>query len=217
MQYSILGEGLLARAIPAAAPATATPWRLNIADNYGNPANRVTVYGNLLTTAAERNPRLVGATCTDLIDNVIYNYWRPVRQPAQRQPDRQHLPARPGAGRGRAQLQPARVALRQGHRLLLHPLHSTWTAGNRALGFGFATPSGDDAHRAPRQPGLPAVGPSQGATAAYARCCVAGPAIRSDQTARLLANVAHGTGTSYSGEGNPAESHLAVSHVDQAG
>ena len=47
---------------------------LNIADNYGNPANRVTVYGNLLTTAAERNPRLVGATCTDLIDNVFYNY-----------------------------------------------------------------------------------------------------------------------------------------------
>jgi hypothetical protein len=32
---------------------------------------------------------------------------------------------------------------------------------------------------------------------------LAGPAIRSDQTARLLANVAHGTGTYYSGAGNP--------------
>ena len=74
VQYSILGEGLLRSRHPGSSASNGHAMALNIADNYGNPANRVTVYGNLLTTAAERNPRLVGATCTDLIDNVFYNY-----------------------------------------------------------------------------------------------------------------------------------------------
>ena len=170
VQYSILGEGLLRSRHPGSSASNGHAMALNIADNYGNPANRVTVYGNLLTTAAERNPRLVGATCTDLIDNVFYNYSEgPSGQPAQRQPDRQHLPARPGAGRGGAELQPARVALRQGHRLLLDP-HPELDLDRRQPGAGLRLRHPQRRRLLVRRasPACPPSVASQGAAAAYA-------------------------------------------------
>jgi pectate lyase len=206
VQYSILGEGLLRSRHPGSSASNGHAMALNIADNYGNPANRVTVYGNLLTTAAERNPRLVGATCTDLIDNVFYNYSEgPSGNPRSVNligNTYQRGPAPAAAGFSFSTLE-WRYAKDIDFFSTLIP-NAAWTAGNRALGFGFATPSGDDALVRRASPACPPSVASQGATAAYASVLsLAGPAIRSDQTARLLANVAHGTGTYYSGKRGP--------------
>lgn len=206
VQYSILGEGLLRSRHPGSSASNGHAMALNIADNYGNPANRVTVYGNLLTTAAERNPRLVGATCTDLIDNVFYNYSEgPSGNPRSVNligNTYQRGPAPAAAGFSFSTLE-WRYAKDIDFFSTLIP-NAAWTAGNRALGFGFATPSGDDALVRRASPACPPSVASQGASAAYASVLsLAGPAIRSDQTARLLANVAHGTGTYYSAAGYP--------------
>ena len=75
VQYSILGEGLFRSNHPKANDSPdGHALAFNIADDIGSPAQRVTVYGNLITTSQGRNPRIIGAYCTDLIDNVIYNY-----------------------------------------------------------------------------------------------------------------------------------------------
>ena len=72
VQYSILGEGLLPSASRQERLSDGHAMALNIADDYRQPRQRVR---STATShhAAERNP-LIGATCTDLIDNVIYNY-----------------------------------------------------------------------------------------------------------------------------------------------
>lgn len=155
-----------------------------------------------MTTAAERNPRLVGATCTDLIDNVIYNYAEgPSGNPSSANligNTYQRGPAPAAAGLAFSTLE-WRYAKDVDFFHTLLP-SSTWTAGNRALGFAFATPTGDDLAVRRAAPACPPSVASQGAATAYAMVLsLDGPAIRSDQTARRLGNVARGAGTYYSG------------------
>ncbi len=77
VQHSIMGEGLRLSRHPEGTRANGghsnavnvTPMRA------GTPVpRRITFWGNLLTTSDERMPRVQGARCVDVINNVIYNW-----------------------------------------------------------------------------------------------------------------------------------------------
>ncbi len=208
VQYSIFGEGLVHSAhAGSTSDAAGHSYSVNVADNYGNPANRVTLYGNLLTTSGGRNPRVIGATCTDVIDSVLYNY----SDGPSGNPTSLNLigntykkgPAPAAAG----------IAFRTSPWLYSKDLDyyntlipaSTYVSGAQAIGFSFSTPSGDSQTVRRSTPACAPSASSIGAPAAYSMVTAqAGPVIRSDQTQRLLDNVINGTGTYYDGAAYPA-------------
>ena len=207
VQYSILGEGLLRSRHPGSSASNGHAMALNIADNYGNPANRVTVYGNLLDHRRRAQPAPGGGDLHRPHRQRVLQLLRgPVRQPAQRQPDRQHLPARPGAGRGGAAASARSSGATPRTSTSSRP-SSRARPGPPATGrWASASPPPAGTTPSCAVPARPARrrSPARARAAAYASVLsLAGPAIRSDQTARLLANVAHGTGTYYSGKRGP--------------
>ncbi len=203
-QYSIFGEGLVhsAHAGSGTDPAGHS-YSSNIADNFGNPANRVTYYRNLITTGVGRNPRFVGATCTDVIDSVFYNYSDgPSGNPTSLNligDSYKKGPAPAAAG-----LPFKTLAFRYSKDAdfynTLIPA-STYLSGNQAIGFTFGTPKGDSATVLRSTPKCAPSVASSGAASGYAAVTTqAGPVIRSDQTQRLLNNVRNGTGVYYNGQ-----------------
>lgn len=77
IQNSIMGEGLYLSAHPEGTRAHGGhSMAANVAQvNRGDPApSRITFWHNLFTTSDERMPRLQGARCVDVVNNVIYNW-----------------------------------------------------------------------------------------------------------------------------------------------
>lgn len=179
---------------------------MNIEDAYGNPASRVTIYGTLLTTAAERNPRVIGAVCADVIDSVFYNYSEgPMGNPQSLNLIGDTYQKGPAPGALSLTFSP--LEWHYAHDLDLYVnliAATTWTSGNRAVGFSFVAPVGDDKSVRRSSPRCEPSVRSIGASAAYAMVLhAAGPRIRSDQTARLLANVTNRQGHYYNGNAKP--------------
>jgi hypothetical protein len=208
VQYSILGEGLFRSAHPKSNDSPdGHSLAMNIADDIGSPAQRVTVYGNLITTSQGRNPRVIGAYCTDLIDNVIYNYVEgPEGNPHSLNVIGNTFVAGPA---------PAAAGLvMRTDEWRFAPDANVWTkliptavfaSGNRAIGFSFSAASGDSLAVRRKAPACAPSVRSMGSTAAHGMVLsVAGPRIRSDQTARLLANAANRRGAFYNGVGRSA-------------
>ncbi len=77
VSYSILGEGLYLSHHPEAKRASdGHSMSMNITQlDSPVPPRRITVHHNLLTTSADRNPRVIGGENIDIVNNVIYN-WR---------------------------------------------------------------------------------------------------------------------------------------------
>jgi pectate lyase len=87
---SILGEGLYVSNHPEATiDQTGHSMAVNITElNSGTYPIRITVHHNLLTTSADRNPRVIGGENVDIVNNVIYN-WRD--DPSQGNPRKLNL------------------------------------------------------------------------------------------------------------------------------
>jgi hypothetical protein len=208
VQYGIFGEGLFRSDHPK---STDSPdghaLAFNIADDVGSPAQRVTVYGNLLTTSQGRNPRVIGAYCTDLIDNVIYNYVEgPSGNPHSLNVIGNTFEAGPAPAAAGLTMRTEewRFASDANVWTKLIP-DATFVSGNRAIGFSFSAPSGDNLAVRRDAPACAPSVRSVGASAAYGMVLsAAGPRFRSDQTARLLANAANRRGTFYNGVGRSA-------------
>lgn len=77
IQNSIMGEGLYLSAHPEATRANgghSTAVNITAMDS-GTPApSYLTFWRNLFTTSDQRMPRLQGARCVDIVNNVIYNW-----------------------------------------------------------------------------------------------------------------------------------------------
>jgi pectate lyase len=80
VQYSILGEGLYYSDHPEADRSGGHSKGLNItklSDSYGGERpSRITLYHNLLTTADDRMPQVIGGENVDIVNNVIYNWGK---------------------------------------------------------------------------------------------------------------------------------------------
>jgi hypothetical protein len=77
VQDSILGEGLkLSRHPEGTAEQGGHSYTTNITalSPTGGYPQRLTYFRNLITTSASRNPRVIGASCVDFVNNVIYNW-----------------------------------------------------------------------------------------------------------------------------------------------
>lgn len=76
VSYSILGEGLYVSRHPEgnlAEGGHSMAMNLTELSSTQHPT-RITVHHNLLTTAGDRNPRIIGAELVDFVNNVIYNW-----------------------------------------------------------------------------------------------------------------------------------------------
>jgi pectate lyase len=79
IQNSIMGEGLYLSAHPEGTRGhDGHSMAVNVTSmNSGTPAPRyLTFWRNLFTTSDQRMPRIQGASCVDLVNNVIYNWGR---------------------------------------------------------------------------------------------------------------------------------------------
>jgi hypothetical protein len=87
---SILGEGLYISNHPEANEAeSGHSMAMNITElSTSNHPIRISVHHNLLTTSADRNPRVIGGENVDIVNNVIYN-WR--TSPSQGNPRKLNL------------------------------------------------------------------------------------------------------------------------------
>jgi len=77
VQYSIMGEGLyLSRHPEAQAAQDGHSMAANIVQMTANGPwpTRITFHHNLFTTSHSRMPRIQGAECVDLVNNVVYNW-----------------------------------------------------------------------------------------------------------------------------------------------
>ena len=76
VQNSIIGEGLYHSRMPSSQTGEGHSMGANVTamDTGQTPPQRITFYRNLFTTSDARMPRLQGASCVDLVNNVIYNW-----------------------------------------------------------------------------------------------------------------------------------------------
>lgn len=76
VQNSIIGEGLFHSRMPSSQSREGHSMGANIVamDANQTPPQRITFYRNLFTTSDARMPRLQGARCVDLVNNLIYNW-----------------------------------------------------------------------------------------------------------------------------------------------
>ena len=76
VSYSIMGEGLYLSHHPEATLASdGHSMAMNITTlDSPIPPRRITAHHNLLTTSADRNPRIIGGENIDIVNNVIYNW-----------------------------------------------------------------------------------------------------------------------------------------------
>jgi pectate lyase len=76
VSYSIMGEGLYLSHHPEAKRSSdGHSMSMNITQlDSPVPPRRITVHHNLLTTSADRNPRVIGGENIDIVNNVIYNW-----------------------------------------------------------------------------------------------------------------------------------------------
>jgi pectate lyase len=76
VSYSIMGEGLYLSHHPEGIQATdGHSMSMNITElDSPVPPRRITAHHNLLTTSADRNPRIIGGENIDIVNNVIYNW-----------------------------------------------------------------------------------------------------------------------------------------------
>jgi hypothetical protein len=76
VSYSIMGEGLYLSHHPEADQASdGHSMAMNITElDSPVPPQRITAHHNLLTTSADRNPRIIGGENIDFVNNVIYNW-----------------------------------------------------------------------------------------------------------------------------------------------
>lgn len=76
VSYSIMGEGLYLSHHPEATLASdGHSMSMNITElDSPVPPKRITAHHNLLTTSADRNPRIIGGENIDIVNNVIYNW-----------------------------------------------------------------------------------------------------------------------------------------------
>jgi pectate lyase len=76
VSYSIMGEGLYLSHHPEAIQESdGHSMAMNITElDSSVPPRRITAHHNLLTTSADRNPRIIGGENIDIVNNVIYNW-----------------------------------------------------------------------------------------------------------------------------------------------
>jgi pectate lyase len=76
VSYSIMGEGLYLSHHPEGVQVTdGHSMAMNITElDSPIPPRRITAHHNLLTTSADRNPRVIGGENIDIVNNVIYNW-----------------------------------------------------------------------------------------------------------------------------------------------
>lgn len=76
VSYSIMGEGLYLSHHPEAnLDNSGHSMTMNITElDSSVPPSRITAHHNLLTTSADRNPRIIGGKNIDIVNNVIYNW-----------------------------------------------------------------------------------------------------------------------------------------------
>lgn len=209
IQCSIFGEGLFESSHSESHDADGHSLAFNVAsEDATGPAERVTFYGDLFTTSQSRQPRIIGAKATDIIDSVFYNY----AEGPQGNPQGLNLigdtwkkgPAPASAGVPFTSLlwryQPGghgAFATRFDARVYIGP--------KQVIGFTAATPSGSDASVLRSSPLVAPSVDSIGAVEAYQMVTSSAGALNADaQTLRLRANVVNGTGVYYNGAGYAA-------------
>ena len=76
VSYSIMGEGLYVSHHPEGIAYTdGHSMSMNITElDSPVPPRRITAHHNLLTTSADRNPRIIGGENIDFVNNIIYNW-----------------------------------------------------------------------------------------------------------------------------------------------
>jgi pectate lyase len=76
VSYSIMGEGLYLSEHPEAdEESDGHSMSMNITElDSPVPPRRITAHHNLLTSSADRNPRVIGGENIDIVNNVIYNW-----------------------------------------------------------------------------------------------------------------------------------------------
>ena len=76
VQNSIIGEGLYLSRQPSSHDGDGNSMGMNVTPMVPGqtPPTRLTFYRNLFTTSDLRMPRLMGAVCADMVNNVIYNW-----------------------------------------------------------------------------------------------------------------------------------------------
>lgn len=82
VSYSIMGEGLYHSHHPEATlDSDGHSMSMNITTlDSPIPPRRITAHHNLLTTSADRNPRIIGGENIDIVNNVIYNWQNSASQ-----------------------------------------------------------------------------------------------------------------------------------------
>ena len=82
VSYSIMGEGLYISHHPEGIEFTGGhSMSMNITELDSQvPPRRITAHHNLLTTSADRNPRVIGGENIDIVNNVIYNWMNSASQ-----------------------------------------------------------------------------------------------------------------------------------------
>ena len=155
VQNSIIGEGLFHSRMPASQNREGHSMGANIVamDPRQTPPQRITFYRNLFTTSDSRMPRLQGARCVDLVNNMIYNWGtsRGDRQPSLGEPRGQLVPAR--ASHWHARLVDAPAQLRRTPPLphtRFSPATPSWMASRVAgarTGWSMPPPRGAEACR----------------------------------------------------------------------
>ena len=207
VQYSIFGEGLIHSAHSESGDFDGHGLALNVASEDSTaPAERITMYGILVTTSQSRQPRIIGGECVDIVDSTFYGF----AEGPQGNSQSLNLIGdtwKKGSPAAEAGFSFERLLWRYqpgGHGAFVNRLDNrVYIAGENVIDYTPETPSGDDAAVLADSPVCAPSVQSIGATAAYnALITGVGPNDpMSDQTARLRSNVANGTGTYYNGEG----------------
>ncbi|HET9417257.1 MAG TPA: hypothetical protein VFP30_06925 [Candidatus Limnocylindria bacterium] len=202
---SIMGEGLyLSRHPEATAAEGGHSHAANLTQLDGGSAwpRRISMVGNLFTTADSRVPRLQGAECVDLVNNVIYNWGTRSAHGNPRSLNLVNNYYRFGPESRTTDIWDIQTSA-----VAPNPFGAVvYSAGNRADGFVPTQANGGSAAAGSARCGGLSVGAAS-ADVAYASVLAAAGATlpsRDAVDARIISNVKGRTGTFFNGAGAPA-------------
>lgn len=209
IQCSIFGEGLLHSRHTESGDADGHGLAFNVAsESATSAAERITFYGDLFTTSQSRQPRIIGAKATDIIDCVFYNYAEGPQGNAQSLnligDTWKKGPAPAAAG-----IPFTSVLWRYtpgGHGAFDTRFDArVFLSGQQVIGFNPSTPSGSDAAVLRSTPLVAPSVNSMGAAQAFSMVATYAGGITADSTTnRLRSNLVNGTGVYFNGVGKPA-------------
>jgi pectate lyase len=202
---SIMGEGLyLSRHPEATAAEGGHSHAANLTQLDGGSAwpRRITMVGNLFTTADSRVPRLQGAECVDMVNNVIYNWGTRSAHGNPRSLNLVNNYYRFGPESRTTDIWDLQTSA-----VVPNPFGAVvYSAGNRADGFAPTQANGGSAAAGSVRCGGLSVGAASADVAYSSVLSTVGATlpIRDAVDGRIVSNVKGRTGTFFNGSGAPA-------------